>query len=88
MDKDKFMALLEKHYSKRLTHSDALQLIFEYCLERGKEEDICRKFIDVLPLTPYFLHCFEQALHWYKAKFNITEIMKPQGEGWIVIKIL
>ena len=88
MDKDKFVALLEKHHNRGLAHPEALQFIFEYCLEQGKEEDICRKFIDILPMTPFFLHCLEHALHWYKVKFNITELMKPQGKGWIVIKIL
>lgn len=88
MDEDKFKALLEKYYAKNLTHPEALQFIFEYCLERGAQESESKKLIDALPMTPYIFHCLEYALHWYKVKFNITEILKPANNGFVVIKVL
>lgn len=55
MDKETIIALT-------MGEPDTKGLIFEYCLEMGKEELETSKFLAVLMLSPYYDWCFNYAL--------------------------
>ena len=54
-------------------------LIFEYCIEMGKEESETIKFINLLIFTPYYNYCFKHALDYYQKKFNIILLHDKNG---------
>lgn len=54
-------------------------LIFEYCIEMGKDELETSKFIAVLVMSPYYMDCFMYALDYYQRKFNICILRNKDG---------
>lgn len=87
MDKDELVAFTERYHNGNITVEEALKLIFQYCIDAGIEEDRCRQFIEILPSTGCLPYCLNHALNWYKAKFNVTELIKPKSTGQVVIKV-
>lgn len=72
MDKETIIALT-------MGEPDTKGLIFEYCLEMGKEELETSKFLAVLMLSPYYDWCFNYALEYYQRKFNICILRNKEG---------
>ncbi len=74
MDKETIIALT-------LGNGDKAELVYEYCLEMGKEELEVSKFISCLVLGPrYYLDwCFLYALEYYQRKFNICILYSKEG---------
>lgn len=71
MDKKKLLDILNKD----ITHKDAEIIIYDYCIENGKDESETDKFILLLKMTPFMNACFNTALDYYKRKFNITSVI-------------
>lgn len=72
MDKETIIALT-------MGEPDTKGLIFEYCLEMGKEDLETSKFLAVLMLSPYYDWCFNYALEYYQRKFNICILRNKEG---------
>lgn len=62
--------------------SDAIILIKDYCIEKGKKEQEVTQFINVLINTPLISFCSSVALEYYKKKFNIIEL--KQGDNTLL----
>ena len=71
MDKKKLLDILNKD----ITHKDAEIIIYDYCIENGKDESETDKFILLLKMTPFMNACFNIALDYYKRKFNIISVI-------------
>lgn len=71
MDKNKLLDIL----GRDITHKDAEIIIYDYCIENGKDESETDKFILLLKMTPFMNACFSIALDYYKRKFNITSVI-------------
>lgn len=62
------------------------QVIKEYCLEHGKDEDRTDIFIVLLNTDVMLLkHCYKTALHYYQEKLNIQIWSDDQGNIITVI---
>lgn len=72
MDKETVIALTKGE-------SDKTGLIFEYCIEMGKEGLEASKFLAELILSPYYDCCFNYALDYYQRKFNICILRDKEG---------
>lgn len=72
MDKETIIALT-------LGEPDKKGLVYEYCIEMGKEELETSKFLAVLILSPYYHWCFNYALDYYQRKFNVCIIRNKDG---------
>lgn len=90
MDRKEFIELLEKYHKDELTQSEALALIYQCCLENGKEKDKCDALIKILStqaLINYMSQCLACSIHYFRAKFKTVELIKPHIMGHIILKI-
>ena len=72
MDKETIIALT-------MGKPDSKGLVFEYCIEMGKEEFETSKFLATIMMTPYYEWCFQYALEYYQRKFNICILIDKDG---------
>lgn len=72
MDREAIIALI-------MGGPDNAGLLFEYCIEMGKEETKTFKFLTMLVMTPYYKRCFNYALDYYQRKFNICILRSKDG---------
>ena len=73
MDKKTLISILE---DKSHSLGNVQKVIYDYCIEMGKDEKDTDTFIAYISNTLFFLRpCFETALNYYKNKFNIAEII-------------
>lgn len=77
MDKETVIALT-------MGYPDKTGLVFEYCLEMGKDELLTSQFLAILILTPYYRECFQYALEYYQRKFNLCLLRDKEGR---IIKV-
>lgn len=70
MDKEQFLNLLNSN--------NYIQILFEYCIEKGKTKEETEQFIQVLSmidLTKQMItSCINTAIQYYKIKFEIITI--------------
>lgn len=53
-----------------------LNVIREYCIEKGKNINKIDIFLQILRMDiPYLLHCYNTALEYYQEKFNIVVVI-------------
>lgn len=73
MDKKTLISILEDN-----NHSlgNIQKVIYDYCIEMGKDEKDTDAFIAYISSTLFFLRpCFDTAVNYYKNKFNIVELI-------------
>lgn len=57
------------------TPNNSLQIIVEYCREKGKQEDAILAFISVISTENMLIRkCLEGAMNYYKTKFKVCEL--------------
>ena len=55
--------------------SNSLQIIAEYCREKGKQEDTISAFMSVISTEIMLIRkCLEEAIDYYKTKFKVCEL--------------
>lgn len=63
-----------------MSESIDIDLIKEYCIEHGKDNDMIDKLIMVLAVIPTkLMQYYMVALEYYQCKFNISLIHEKEG---------
>lgn len=85
MDREFIVRITKEVIQGSISREDIHALIFNYCIEHGKDSYKTEELINVLLLIrnelPYYIHT---ALDYYKRKFTICELYsapKPNGAG-------
>lgn len=82
MDKDKIIEVINKYYLNKLDQAEAWDIVEEYCIERGKEDDdklflfltLCSK----LQLFPVLL---EDVFSYYRRNLGLIVLYKNTPKG-------
>lgn len=76
MDKESFL--------KYLNTNNLTDILYEYCLEKGKKTaDITQFIIAVRTIDPFgnlLGNCISDAIKYYKDKFGITSVIDETGK--------
>lgn len=76
MDKDSFL--------KYLNDNNITNILYEYCLEKGKKTaDISQFIIAIKTIDPFgnlLGNCVSDAVKYYKDKFSITSVIDETGK--------
>lgn len=74
MDKDKIIKIIKDYNNSQIT-SDSIELIQEYCIEKGKEPKDVSLFINTLVQMPVLLgNYMPEVIDYYKRKLELIEI--------------
>lgn len=66
---------------KIINQNDELNLIYVYCIEKGKNELDVSKFVSALTFRPYTInYYFDYALTYYLIKYDITLLHDKNGK--------
>lgn len=72
MDRDKVLELGRKVLNRiPLEQQEAITLVSEYCVERGKNPEMVKSYVPLLASSPYFIMMCERSLEYFEKKFNI-----------------
>ena len=55
-------------------------IIYEYCIEMGKDKDKSYEFSSFVSFTPFYKYCFNYALDYYQRKFNVCILRDKEGK--------
>ena len=63
-----------------INSGDRLRLVYEYCIEKGKNELRVSQFVSCIVLSPHIQsYCFDYALTYYAIKYNIILLHDRNG---------
>ena len=63
-----------------LNSKEVIDLIYDYCIEKGKANKDINKLLDFLGNNPLFIrNCIESVLEYYIIKFTIYRLFRPQN---------
>lgn len=76
MDKEEFL--------KYLNVNENIEILYQYCIEKGKKVSDINGFITLLqsidPFGKLLSNCISDAIKYYKDKFNIISIIDSTGQ--------
>lgn len=79
------MSIMDKEsFLKYLNTNNLTDILYEYCLEKGKKTaDITQFIIAVRTIDPFgslLNNCVNDAVKYYKDKFSITSVIDETGK--------
>lgn len=79
--REKIVALLNAQLKNSMFLEDMLEVVENYCHEKGKDIELTRKFIGAIQ-QGYFsvFDCYNHALTHFKKKFTVYELSKKDAE--------
>lgn len=80
MDRDRISLLTQKIGSGFLKVEDILQVIMDYCIEKGKDTSMSQQFVTILLESGKIMEPFLIALEYFQKKFNICILTDIEGK--------
>ena len=75
MDKEKAIEICNKFYKDQLGFDEALNIIVEYSLEKGKTQEQIVLLSKVLAnITIVFSQCLQSVIDYYRREYSLTSV--------------
>ena len=92
MDREKLLDLEKSLISDTANYNMTeiyKSVIHDYCIEKGKPQDLTSKFVTMLMFSPSIVPCFAIALSYFEQKYNVCSVReKVRGSDiWNTILI-
>jgi hypothetical protein len=77
MDRKTLVLLLNNYYSNELSIEEGCTLLYDYCIEKGKDPELTKQFLNIISndidnlvsILPY-------AVEYFENKFSICKIIR------------
>lgn len=75
MDRNKAIEICNKFYKDQLGFDEALNIIVEYSLEKGKTQEQIALLAKAFAINPIaFRECFKYVIDYYRREYSLTSI--------------
>ena len=75
MDRDDIVRICRDVEFDTPSLEDVTKLLMTYCIEKGKDPQISKKFVDLIIITSFFSrHCVKEALKYYQSKYGVVRL--------------
>ena len=87
MDKQKFLQLVQDYYNGVINQELAYELIYQYCIEKGKDKDATKIFVGFITsfsnssYNPFLDRVMNTIIRDLGAKYEITELHEVLPNG-------
>ena len=83
MDKQRFVQIMNDFNKGMLNQQDAYDLIYEYCIDKGKKQEHVKLFTEFITsfTGPLFINCMNTIMQEWGTKYEIIEIHKVLPDG-------
>lgn len=80
MDREKLIPLLNRYYNGQITTNDIYNILYDYCIEQGKDEYNTKQFLNIIINSAVNeIPILSIAVEYYEHKFSVCKVIKERN---------